>query len=89
MSIFQASRDDNVADDNQKVNCAFTNGSSSEKENEESESDPTSDGKFTQTGTMTEPEMLGTCEPGTVVKLNGVVFQESEKGKNHIIATFT
>ena len=31
---------------------------------------------------MTEPESLGPCEPGTAVKLQGIVWQETDKGKN-------
>jgi len=31
---------------------------------------------------MTEPESLGPCEPGTAVKLHGIVWQETDKG-NH------
>ena len=31
-------------------------------------------------GTMTEPESLGPCEPGTAVKLQGIVWQETDKG---------
>jgi hypothetical protein len=30
--------------------------------------------------TMTEPESLGPCEPGTAVKLQGIVWQETDKG---------
>lgn len=30
--------------------------------------------------TMTEPDSLGPCEPGTAVKLQGIVWQETEKG---------
>lgn len=29
---------------------------------------------------MTEPESLGPCEPGTAVKIQGIVWQETEKG---------
>ena len=29
---------------------------------------------------MTEPESLGPCEPGTAVKLQGIVWQETDKG---------
>jgi len=34
---------------------------------------------------MTEPESLGPCEPGTAVKLQGIVWQETDKGKNRYI----
>lgn len=34
--------------------------------------------------TMTEPDNLGPCEPGTAVKLQGIVWQETDRGKkNH------
>ena len=32
-------------------------------------------------GTMTDPDSLGPCEPGTAVKLQGIVWQETDKGK--------
>ena len=35
----------------------------------------------TSVGTMTEPECLGPCEPGTAVTLEGIVWHESEGGK--------
>ena len=31
-------------------------------------------------GTMTDPDSLGPCEPGTAVKLQGIVWQETDKG---------
>ena len=31
--------------------------------------------------TMTEPDRLGPCSPGTAVKLQGIVWQETDKGK--------
>ena len=33
-----------------------------------------------EVATMTEPESLGNCEPGTAVKLQGIVWQETDKG---------
>ena len=33
-----------------------------------------------EAATMTEPESLGPCEPGTAVKVSGIVWQETEKG---------
>ena len=33
-----------------------------------------------EAATMTEPESLGPCEPGTAVKLQGIVWQETDKG---------
>lgn len=32
-------------------------------------------------GTITEPDCLGPCEPGTSVMLEGIVWQETEGGK--------
>jgi hypothetical protein len=32
-------------------------------------------------GTITEPDCLGPCEPGTSVSLEGIVWQETENGK--------
>ena len=32
-------------------------------------------------GVMTEPDVLGPCEPGTSVTLNGIVWQETETGE--------
>lgn len=34
-------------------------------------------------GTITEPDCLGPCEPGTSVMLEGIVWQETEGGKCH------
>ena len=33
-----------------------------------------------EVGTMTDPDSLGPCEPGTAVKLQGIVWQETDKG---------
>lgn len=35
----------------------------------------------TSVGTITEPECLGPCEPGTSVTLEGIVWHETEGGK--------
>ncbi|RWS21887.1 vegetative cell wall protein gp1-like protein [Leptotrombidium deliense] len=32
-------------------------------------------------GTVTEPDCLGPCEPGTSVTLEGIVWQETEGGE--------
>lgn len=37
-------------------------------------------GTSTSIGTITEPECLGPCEPGTSVNLEGIVWQETEGG---------
>ena len=37
---------------------------------------------------MTEPESLGPCEPGTAVKLQGIVWQETDKGGKIFYAFF-
>ena len=31
--------------------------------------------------TITDPDCLGPCEPGTAVTLEGIVWQETENGK--------
>lgn len=35
-------------------------------------------------GVMTEPDVLGPCEPGTNVHLDGIVWHETDTGKNRI-----
>lgn len=35
-------------------------------------------------GTITEPDCLGPCEPGTSVMLEGIVWQETEGGKCYL-----
>ena len=37
-----------------------------------------------EVATMTEPESLGNCEPGTAVRLQGIVWQETDKGGKSI-----
>ena len=37
-------------------------------------------GGHPEAATMTEPESLGPCEPGTAVKVSGIVWNETEKG---------
>lgn len=37
----------------------------------------------------TEPECLGPCEPGTSVNLEGIVWQETEDGKNTVDVSIT
>lgn len=34
----------------------------------------------TSVGTVTEPDCLGPCEPGTSVTLEGIVWQETDGG---------
>lgn len=41
----------------------------------------------TSVGTITEPDCLGPCEPGTSVTLEGIVWQETEGGK-HLVFPF-
>lgn len=36
----------------------------------------------TSVGTITEPECLGPCEPGTSVTLEGIVWHETEGGED-------
>lgn len=40
----------------------------------------------TSVGTITEPECLGPCEPGTSVTLEGIVWHETEGGE-HLLQT--
>ena len=37
-----------------------------------------------EVATMTEPDSLGPCEPGTAVKLQGIVWQETDKGMSFL-----
>jgi len=36
----------------------------------------------TSVGTVTEPDCLGPCEPGTSVTLEGIVWHETENGES-------
>ena len=36
---------------------------------------------MTDASTLTEPEILGPCEPGTAVNLEGIVWHETDTGK--------
>ena len=38
-----------------------------------------------EAATMTEPDSLGPCEPGTAVKLQGIVWQETDKGGTYVL----
>ena len=38
-------------------------------------------GTATDVSTLTEPEMLGPCEPGTAVNLEGIVWHETDTGR--------
>ena len=42
-------------------------------------------GTNTSQGTATEPDFLGPCEPGTSVLLEGVVWQETQGGRLHLV----
>ena len=39
-----------------------------------------------EVATMTDPDSLGPCEPGTAVKLQGIVWQETDKGTSYNVA---
>ena len=42
-----------------------------------------------EVSTMTDPDSLGPCEPGTAVKLQGIVWQETDKGNSYnVVHTF-
>ena len=34
-------------------------------------------------GTLTDPESLGACEPGTAISLEGIVWNETKGGNLH------
>ena len=36
--------------------------------------------KTAEVGTLTEPEPLGPCEPGTTINLDGIVWNETKGG---------
>ena len=38
-------------------------------------------GTSTDAATLTEPEWLGPCEPGTAVNLEGIVWHETDAGR--------
>ena len=38
--------------------------------------------KTAEVGTLTEPESLGPCEPGTTINLDGIVWNETKGGTN-------
>ena len=40
-------------------------------------------GTITDASTLTEPENLGPCEPGTSVNLEGIVWHETDTGTDH------
>lgn len=42
----------------------------------------------TSVGTITEPECLGPCEPGTSVTLEGIVWHETEGGEDLLQPTY-
>ena len=71
-----------------QINGDLSNGSvESEASSPTSEASPlhgnTSGGS--EAATMTEPDSLGPCEPGTAVKLQGIVWQETDKGGTYDI----
>ena len=41
----------------------------------------------TSVGTITEPDCLGPCEPGTSVTLEGIVWHETEGGECSVTST--
>lgn len=52
-----------------------------ETETEAEEDAPSALCTANEKANMTEPDKLGPLEPGTAVKLNGIVWHETEKGK--------
>lgn len=47
---------------------------------DENIADRVDSGTMTSIATITEPDCLGPCEPGTSVTLEGIVWQETENG---------
>ena len=39
--------------------------------------------KYQDVGTLTDPESLGACEPGTAISLEGIVWNETKGGDFH------
>ena len=39
--------------------------------------------KYQDMGTITDPESLGACEPGTAISLEGIVWNETKGGDFH------
>ena len=39
--------------------------------------------KYQDVGTLTDPESLGACEPGTAISLEGIVWNETKGGNLH------
>ena len=69
-----------VLDPNVQI-CSFSFQTCHEEQPSEAITLPrVSNGLEKDIGTMTEPESLGPCEPGTAVKLQGIVWQETDKG---------
>ena len=54
-----------------------------EEDEEDEEEKPSEILNPNEMATMTEPDNLGPCEPGTAVKLQGVVWKETDKGKTN------
>ena len=40
--------------------------------------------KTAEAGTVTEPESLGACEPGTTINLDGIVWNETKGGEQEL-----
>ena len=60
------------------MNGNVVNGGASSKEDvDEGIAIPSSSN---EASTMTDPDCLGPCQPGTAVKLQGIVLQENDKG---------
>ena len=90
-SLLQVSiKDESVSNGSTKINGVLLNSSkSTNNSTNNSGSNSTKAGKSSapsvvdccEASTMTDPNLLGPCQPGTAVKLQGAVLQESEKGK--------
>ena len=45
--------------------------------------------KTAEAGTLTEPESLGPCEPGTNINLDGIVWNETKGGESEWVTPVT
>ena len=39
-------------------------------------------GQTQENGTLTDPDILGSCEPGTSINLDGIIWNETKGGKH-------
>ena len=70
--------------DKTSSNSSCNNSSQSDAKSASSATNANPDGgrhdNLSEASTMTDPDLIGPCQPGTAVKLQGVVLSESDKG---------